>query len=97
MWLQIARAARQEHTIDLVDELIDRERLREHGNDERDRVRGLNNGFEILLARHVKRVGFENPPVGRHANNRFPTHSDLRIRLPAAQPQHYIQNDPTDQ
>jgi len=101
MWLDVTGTTCQQNTINLVDEFIDREVVCEDGNNQRDRVRGLGYGFEVFLARHVKRMWLEDPPVCRHTDNRLWTHgvsvSGRRIRLPAPQAKHYIQNDSADQ
>ncbi len=70
----VARAAGQQDPVDLVHEFVDREVVREHGNDQRDSVGSLDNGFQVFFARHVKWMGLQNATIRRHANNRFRAH-----------------------
>jgi glutamine synthetase len=71
---QVARAACQQDPVDLVHQLVDREVVREYRDDQRDRVGGLDNGFQVFFARHVEWMGLENATIRRHANNRFRAH-----------------------
>jgi hypothetical protein len=70
----IARAAGQHHPVHLVHELVDREVIRENGDDQRNRVGGLDNGFQVFFAHHVEWVGLVDATICRHADNRFRAH-----------------------
>ncbi len=70
----VARAACQHDSIDLIDQFVESKVIGENRDDQRDRIGGLGNGFQVFFPRHVERVGLENTAVSRNSNNRFSAH-----------------------